>query len=873
VKSLFTKYIRPVLALATLTMGAMLLSACGASVTEQASLPGTVTAVVSPSRVVAGQIYTYKADSASGSTVTWSWGDGSPDTVGNTVQKVWNKPGSFTTTVSAGAVNSSGSVKQGTVVSGEPVSAGADHTCALLPGGKVGCWGSNFYGQLGDGTRVDQTTTVAVSGLTDVVALSSGSIHTCALKSNGSVACWGDEGVFGFRDIAGNSKVSPVVIVGLTDAVALSAGDIHTCALKANGSVVCWGNNDNGQLGDGARATRPVSSTAGPGITRLAPSAAVIGLTDAVALSAGGDHTCALKATGKVVCWGSGALGNTTTTLSLSPVDVAGLPGAVALSAGLNHTCALKAGGSVACWGNNSNGQFGDGTLATQTATTVVSGLTDALAISAGDSHTCALKASGSTVCWGANQKGQSGSGASAQNLTTTAVVSGLTDTVAISAGASHTCALKNNAGLVCWGNDINGQLGDGNIGSPQNNLVTVIAPSGSTGLLTDTLQISTGANHSCVLNNDGKVLCWGDNSSGQLGNPATVGGPANYTPKAVVGLGTDTKQISTGSQHTCALKNDGQVLCWGVNQSGQLGKPILTVGTQANPTPTLVVDLGTDTKQISAGGIHTCALKNDGKVLCWGDNTFGEVGNPATLGGQANSTPTAVVGLGTDTKQISTGSTHACALKNDGKVLCWGLNANGQLGNPLTVFVQANPTPTVVVDLGTDTKQITTGNVYTCALKNDGKVLCWGDNTFGQLGNPATFGGRANPTPTAVVDLGIDSKQISAGGAHICALKNDGKVLCWGNNLSGQLGNTAITSTTQSNPIPTAVVGLDGANTQQIGAGTNHTCALKTNGKLLCWGSNGFSQLGAPGNPPAFVDLSIKPEPTPVLGGSIFWK
>jgi alpha-tubulin suppressor-like RCC1 family protein len=871
VKSLFTQYIRPVLALATLTMGALLLSACGASVTEVANLPngGTVTAVVSPSRVVAGQIYTYEATSSSGTTVTWSWGDGSPDTVGSTVQKVWNRPGSQTVTLSATGISSKAAVTQTVVVAGEPVSAGGYHTCALQGNGTVLCWGSNQYGQLGDGTTTTRTITAAVTGLTDAVAISTSLYNTCALKAGGSVVCWGWNTFGQLGDGTQTDKATPVAVAGLTDAVAINSGFGHACALKANGTVACWGNNGTGQLGDGTQLNRTTT-------------VAVTGLTDVASFTMGFGHTCAVKTNGTVACWGNnfnGQLGNGTTATSTITVAVTGLTDAVAVSASISSSCALKTNGSVVCWGGNTAGQLGNGSLGGDKTTPVaVTGLTDAVALTSGEdtnglSHSCALRANGSVACWGGNFNGQVGDGSSGNNKTTTVAVTGLTDTVAISAGAGHTCALKASGAIACWGGNNNGQIGDGSIGGVKTNLVAVVAPSGSTGPLTDTLQVSSGYYHTCALKNDGKVLCWGLNQFGQLGNPAVqVGGQA--TPTAVVDLGTDTKQITAGGFHTCALKNDGKVLCWGYNLFGQLGNPAAPVGGQT--TPTAVIDLGTDIKQIIAGGYHTCAFKNDGKVLCWGGNQNGQLGNPAVAtGSQANPAPIAVIDLGTDTQQITAGSNHTCVLKNDGKVLCWGGNQFGELGNPaIPEGQQANPTPTVVVDLGTDTQQITAGGIHACALKNDGKVLCWGYNLFGQLGNPAIPAGQqVNPTPTAVLNLGTDTKQITTGVYHTCALKNDGKMLCWGSNQNGELGNPAVPVGAQANPNPTAVVGLDGINTQQINSLGNNTCALKISLKLLCWGNNQFGQLGAPGNPPAFVDLSIKSEPTSVLGGSVFWR
>jgi alpha-tubulin suppressor-like RCC1 family protein len=436
-KSLFSKIARPVVALSavlTLSAASLLLGGCGAGVSEVANLATntTVTAVVSPARVVAGQIYTYQATAPNGVSVTWNWGDGSPDSVGTTVQKVWNKFGNQTVTLSATASGKTTAVTQTVAVSSEPVSAGGSHTCALQASGTVLCWGGNDAGQLGDGTTVTRTVTAAVTGLTDAVAVSAGNSHTCALKAGGSVVCWGSNNTGELGDGTFIDKTTPVAVTGLTDATALRAGLAHTCAIKANASVVCWGRN-LGQLGDG--------STEGDRTTPVA----VIGLTDAVAISPGFSHTCALKANGTVVCWGlnsRGELGNGTTINSTATVAVTGLQDAVALGVMSQTTCALKASGSVVCWGNNTSGQLGSTGVNPSTTTRVVTGLTDAVALSGSPDpdtggHVCAIKANRSPVCWGDNSFGEIGNGASglrSSGTPTPTAVIGLTDT-------SHLCA------------------------------------------------------------------------------------------------------------------------------------------------------------------------------------------------------------------------------------------------------------------------------------------------------------------------------------------------------------------------------------------------------------------------------------------------
>jgi alpha-tubulin suppressor-like RCC1 family protein len=867
VKSLFTKYISPVLAQATLTMGALLLSACGASVTEVANLPngGTVTAVVSPSRVVAGQIYTYEAKSSSGSTVTWSWGDGSPDTVGSTVKKVWNKSGSQTVTLSAKVGGNTASVTRSVTVSGEPVSAGSRHTCALQASGTVLCWGYNSDGELGNGTiGGGVTATVLVTGLTDAVALSAGGLHTCAIKAGGSVVCWGNGGTGQLGDGRGVNSTTPVTVSGLADAVAISAGDSHTCALKADGSVACWGNNGNGKLGDGT-------------ITSSSTTVAVTGLTDAVAISAGKEHNCAIKVDRTVVCWGGGIggqLGNGTSgSYRTVTVVVTGLTDAVAVNGGWEHTCALKSNGSAVCWGNNLNGELGDGTTVTRTISTAVIGMTDAVAISAGGNgagfnndhrgRTCALKANGSTVCWGDKSYAISGSGLVQATPT---VVAGLTDTAALSMGSGHTCALKTSGAIVCWGDDRFAQIGDGSTGSIPTRLVAVSASDGAAGLLTDAAQVSAGISHSCILKNNGSVVCWGGNFSGALGNPS-LGGASSYpTATSVVGFTDTVTKLTVGFSRTCALLSTNRsVACWGYNPISQTTGGG-SQGGLAQPTPTAVVGLTDTVAQLSmgAGGFHTCAiLTTNRNVVCWGTNFFGQRGNGVTQT-LAPLTPTAVIGLTDAVTQLSLGDNHTCALQSNGSVLCWGRNENGQLGDSgLTASSQATPTSVVGLN-GTDTVQISAGSNHTCALKSNGSVLCWGSNLLGQLGNPSVaIGTQTNPTPVAVVNLGTDTVQITAGGNFTCALKSNGNVLCWGGNQLGELGDPNVIVTNQTTPIP--VIGLSGTDTLEINAGAAHTCAVKSNGSVLCWG--GIQMLGNT------IDASIKPAPVTVLGGTIFWR
>jgi alpha-tubulin suppressor-like RCC1 family protein len=376
-----------------------------------------------------------------------------------------------------------------------------------------------------DGTALTKALSLKVSARPTADAVVTGNSHSCALRSDSTIRCWGHgsdgalgDGNRGDPDLFG-SQLTPVTVAGVNTAVAITAGFGHTCALLVDKTIRCWGLDQNGQLGDG---------TTGEGDTgtRLLP-VAVVGIADATSVSAGSSHTCAVRTGGTVSCWGSdvdGQLGNGPaggTVVNTAPVTVTGVTNAISVSAGGSHTCALLVGGSVKCWGKASMGQLGDGTTGDaggiRSAPVTVTGLPNAIGLDAGNDHTCALLSTGGAKCWGHDMWGQLGDGTSGdyehQLLTATTVV-GLTGANDIDAGERHTCASLSNGTMRCWGDAQWGQLGDGTTGDA-GHLRTTPTTVAAGGLVID---ISTGGRHSCLVTSDGQVECMGNSNYGQVG-------------------------------------------------------------------------------------------------------------------------------------------------------------------------------------------------------------------------------------------------------------------------------------------------------------------------------------------------------------------
>jgi alpha-tubulin suppressor-like RCC1 family protein len=431
--------------------------------------------------------------------------------------------------------------------------------------------------------------------------------------------------------------------------------------------------------------------------------------------------------------------------------------------------------------------------------------------LSAGSDHTCAVTSGGGVVCWGANYLGQLGDGTTTDRRTPVAV-QGLTGVIkAIALGEAHTCALTAAGEVFCWGNIVD----------PSGNLSPRTEPRVVTGLGGGVTAIAAGASQTCAITSGGGVGCWS----------------TTFTATPVSSL-TNVTAIAVGASHGCAVAGGG-AWCWGQNHAGQLGDGT----TSDRSTPVAVAGLQSGVASLAAGPEHTCALTTGGAVSCWGANYWWQLGNGGV--GSEQHTPVPVTGLQSGVTAIASTSirnflVHTCAVVSGG-VRCWGVNSSAQLGDGTTTN---RSTPVEVNGLPTGVTAVAPGDSHTCAL-SAGDVWCWGSNSFGKVGD----GSPTNrTTPVATIGPAAPITGLEAGHAHTCAVSG-GNVSCWGSNFGGQLGD----GTRTNRFTPVNVSGVPGA-ISMLAAGETHTCALTADGAVWCWGAPPATFPSPPPDPPAVV-------------------
>jgi alpha-tubulin suppressor-like RCC1 family protein len=375
-----------------------------------------------------------------------------------------------------------------------------------------------------------------------------------------------------------------------------------------------------------------------------------------------------------------------------------------------------------------------------------------------------------------------------------------------VSAGFDHTCSLLTDGTVSCWGDNGNGELGNG---TTVNSSSPALVPN-----LTGVTALATGTNFTCALVTGGTVECWGQNNVGQLGTGTTTD---SAIPVAVSNL-SGVSAIAAGFYSTCALLTGGTVECWGFSGDGQLGDgdstgPAICDGTPCSMTPVAVSNL-TGVTAIAMGYYDVCALAS-GTVQCWGFNVDGELGDGITTGPETcangtdgsepcSTTPVAVVGLTGAATALSGGDDFVCALISGGTINCWGWDGDGELGDGNGATTDDSPSPVLVANISNATA-IGSGDFHSCAVLADGTAQCWGFNGDGELGIGSTTGpnnsvnGACSFLPVTVVNLPAGATAITGGSEDTCALTGT-TVECWGNNTIGELGNG--TTTNSSTPV-----------------------------------------------------------------------
>ncbi len=331
---------------------------------------------------------------------------------------------------------------------------------------------------------------------------------------------------------------------------------------------------------------------------------------------------------------------------------------------------------------------------------------------------------------------------------------------------------LFSEGGLWNWGNNGSGRLGD-NTSVNKSSPVQTIAGG------TNWRQVSCGsANHTAAVKTDGTLWLWGYNIYGQLGENTITD---KSSPVQTIAGGTTWRQVATGSSHTAAIKTDGTLWSWGYNSTGQLGDNTIT--NKSSPVQTVVG--GNNWRQVAAGVSHTAAIKTDGTLWLWGVNNNGQLGDNTITD---KSSPVQTIAGGTNWRQVAACNYYTAAIKTDGTLWSWGYNVNGQLGDNTTA---SKSSPVQTIAGGTNWRQVSCGSYHTAAIKTDGTLWTWGNDFYGQLGNNTT---TAKSSPVQTVTGGTNWRQVACGTYHTAAIKTDGTLWSWGYNVNGQLGDNTTT-------------------------------------------------------------------------------
>lgn len=727
------------------------------------------------------------------------------------------------------------------------VAAGNEFTLALSDTGNVFSVGLNSFGQLGDGTRLNCASLVAVnaSGVLNgsiIVAIAAGDSHSLILSDTGKVYSFGRNSEGQLGDGTWSERTLPVAVndIGALlghNITAIAAGDYHSLVLSSTGKVFTFGRNNKGELGQGTKEDSNV-----PGMIYI--YAQLVGL-NFTAIACGSDHSLILSSDGQVFAFGdnnNGQLGDgnpgteSNVPVAITSNSVLSGHNITGIAAGSSFSLLKSEDGKVFSFGENNQGQLGDGTnkqrdTAVAVLTSGVLNGTNITFISAGDQHSLVISGDGAVFSFGRNHYGQLGDGTVSPRYSPVAVnTSGLLNgvkVVAADAGNTHSVLLSDTGVMFAFGFYSWGQLGDG-----ANTFRTVPTAVSTDDVLSDVevVAIAAGESHSIALTDAGQIVTFGRNSDGQLGDGTYTDrvSPVKVDTTGVLN-NTVVKIISGGRRFSLAASEEGHGFSFGNNQDGQLGDNTTTSRPRAVEMVTAGSIDDVAIVALSAGDSHSLILTATGYVFAVGANNRGQLGDGTNSDSE---TPVEIfpsVGInGTNLTAIAAGGSHSLVLTQLGKVFSFGYNTHGQLGDGTTTDrdIAVAVFSTGVLN-GTVVTAIAAGRYFSLVLSENGRVFSFGLNDAGQLGDGTTSN---KYVPVAVSTLGVLNETvviaISAGTRHSLVLSASGQVYSFGSNSFGQLGTG---STTDSNiPVAVSLTGLlNNHHAIAIAAGTEHSLIL----------------------------------------------
>ncbi len=570
--------------------------------------------------------------------------------------------------------------------------------CAITTTGVLKCWGKNTSGQIGDGsTGSTAPIPTTIDSGTTYIEVATGYDHSCGITSTNELKCWGDNSYGQLGDGTQISKTTPTLIASGTSFIKIAVSYDKTCAISSLNAVLCWGYNLNGSYTYSLTPTAWDNSTTYQEVT--VQSANICGRTNTnqIRCSGGNSH-------------GQLGNGNMSGLTSASPATVSTPQLATAIASGTSLNCAITVSGGVHCWGQNFNGTLGTGKFSYNLSPVTVYSNFVSANIQMAKQYGCILSSSGKITCLGApgSPLGQIKSNTVVTYAPSPIDVSSTISFQKLALGINHACAMTLDNEILCWGNNFYGTLGNGTTTSSQ----TPVAPL----VNMDVDDLFSGAYNSCAISSSGTLKCWGSNTYGQIGDGTTV---QRETP-VIADTGNSYSSISIGPFHMCGIRSSNQkIACWGDNSSGQLGDGTTTTRSNAQ-----TIDVANSYIQVASGVGHSCGITTSGVLRCWGSNTYGQLGDTTTT---QRESPVTIDSGTTYTKIYAAGKT-TCGITSTQALKCWGTNTYGQLGNgtqtdsstPVTVDSGTSYTSASMSTDWWDTQAI-------CGTTSANDLKCWG--------------------------------------------------------------------------------------------------------------------------------------------------